>query len=386
MSDPGIQRPVIASRAAQTSGSGPMRPKIGALNDLAVAGLLPMFDVTSQLFCDRMELGRSGLVRKGLSRRYTITALLGLHRAKAAGLNSPVDVKAVLDGLLQNTNWIGNLGDLGLLLWLCALDRPEALEEICSRLDIQGALTRFPEGREGSTSELAWFLSGLAHAALALSPNRPKLTDLAVKTYESLSNNQGDHGIFGHLAVKKTLAGVLRGRIGSFADQVYPIYALTRFAQAYEVDAALQVARKCAEAICKVQGPLGQWWWHYDASTGRVLRKYPVYSVHQDGMAPMALLALSEATGVDYTEPIDKGLAWITGNNELGGDLRDASSGVIWRSIYCPPSWKKYRDDVRELLRSGETDTSGGDLKILFECRPYHLGWLLYAFAGRDRQ
>jgi hypothetical protein len=101
-------------------------------------------------------------------------------------------------------------------------------------------------------------------------------------------------------------------------------------------------------------------------------------------MAPMALFALSEATGVDYSEPIYKGLAWIAGNNELGRDLRDASSGLIWRSIYRPTGWKKYRDEVGEFLRPVQSAKLVDDLKILLECRPYHLGWLLYAFAGRD--
>jgi hypothetical protein len=28
--------------------------------------------------------------------------------------------------------------------------------------------------------------------------------------------------------------------------------------------------------------------------------------------------------------------------------------------------------------------TAPGNLNIKYECRPYELGWLLYAFAGRD--
>ena len=384
MSSPGIQRPVISNRAEQTSGSDLAGLKADSLIDLALHGLLPMFDPSSQLFCCRLKLERSGLVREGLSRRYTIISLLGLHRAEANGSHSPVDAKAVLSGLLHKTTWISNLGDLGLLLWLCALARPESLEEVCSRLDVQNALAQFREAREGRTMELAWFLSGLAHTVLALPANRLKLTDLATRAYELLAENQGDQGIFGHLAPKKTVAGVFRGRIGTFADQVYPIYALTRFAQAYQVHSALQMAQRCAEAICKVQGPLGQWWWHYDASTGQVLRKYPVYAVHQDGMAPMALFALGEATRSDYREPILKGLAWINGNNELGRDVRDASAGVIWRSIYRPASWKKYRDEVCELLRLDQPAVLVGDLMTLCECRPYHLGWILYAFAGHN--
>ena len=60
------------------------------------------------------------------------------------------------------------------------------------------------------------------------------------------------------------------------------------------------------------QGPAGQWWWHYDRRTGRVVERYPVYAVHQDAMAPMALLAL-ERRGAASTcaTPIARGLAWL---------------------------------------------------------------------------
>jgi hypothetical protein len=146
----------------------------------------------------------------------------------------------------------------------------------------------------------------------------------------------------------------------------------------------LNAAQRCAEAICRMQGPSGQWWWHYDARNGRIFERYPVYAVHQDGMAPMALFALGEVARLDFSEPIYKVLAWISGNNELGRDLCDSSSGVIWRSVYRPASWKKRRDEVRELLRLRQVAEPVDDLKIVFECRPYHLGWLLYAFAGRD--
>src|SRR5208337_2321146 len=144
------------------------------------------------------------------------------------------------------------------------------------------------------------------------------LTDLAVETYHRLIENQGDHGFFGHLNTKRSLAGRLRGQIGSFADQLYPIYALSKFATSFHVKEPLALALECAKAICRAQGKLGQWWWLYDSRTGRVLSRYPVYSVHQHGMAPMGLFALQEATGQNFTEAIYRGLQWVYGTNELG--------------------------------------------------------------------
>jgi hypothetical protein len=367
------------------AGAGSIVPAVNTrtLNELAIDGLPAMFDANQQLFCSRLKRDGSHLVREGVSRRYTIMSLLGLLQAEAKGWRSPVAVRTVLGELLRETTWISNLGDLGLLLWLCALALPEHLKEIVSKVNLADSLAS-REVVEGRTMELAWLLTGLSYAAPAVPATNAELTDLAVQIYQLLKQNQGGHGIFGHQATKRTVAGVLRGRIGSFADQAYPIYALTRFAQAFKVHAALDLARSCSDAICKAQGPLGQWWWHYDASSGRVAQRYPVYSVHQDGMAPMALFALGDATKLDYSGPIYRGLAWLNRNNELRCDMRDASSGMIWRSIYRPRGWKKYQGEVLEFVGAVQTAESADDLKILFECRPYHLGWLLYAFAGRD--
>ena len=143
---------------------------------------------------------------------------------------------------------------------------------------------------------------------------------------------------------------------------------------------ASQNAMQCASAICRLQGPLGQWWWHYDSVTGRVVERYPVYSVHQHAMAPMALFAAQEACNADFHEQIYKGLAWIRGANELQQDIQDKSSGVIWRCIRPLKSTSYFR----RVFDLGGQDRTIGTLRILHECRPYEFGWLVYAFAGRD--
>jgi hypothetical protein len=211
------------------------------------------------------------------------------------------------------------------------------------------------------------------------------LEDQARHTWHMLVRNQSTHGLFGHCARTRTLQGRMRGRIGSFADQVYPIYALTRFAQAFDEPAALAQATSCADAICQAQGPMGQWWWHYDASTGHVFQRYPVYAVHQEGMAPMALFALGEATGRDFGGAIGNGLAWIGGANELHRDLRDDASSVVWRDIARRNALRAYARELWGYLRSDGGAVSADDLSLNCECRPYELGWLLYAYAGRER-
>jgi hypothetical protein len=363
------------------------RPRIAHsrtdLLNLTLSGLIPMFDQENQLFCHRRWLSPSGPVNEGLSRRYTMITLLGVMQSEVNGLPALLDHKTILRGLVKDIHWLDNMGDLGLLLWTCAVAQPEIVTDPGTSLTLQDVF-RHPDARQRTTMELAWLLAGLAHRKLSLRANARDHADTAFEAYKLLMQNQGPHGIFGHSARYRSASGLVRGHIGSFADQVYPIYALAKFGQAFGLEPALKAAQKCAEAICRMQGPLGQWWWHYDAKKGRVFERYPVYAVHQDGMGPMALFALGDALQTDFSEPIYRGLAWISGNNELGRDLRDSSSGMIWRSVYRPASWKTRRDEVRELLRPRRIAEPIDDLKILFECRPYHLGWLLYAFAGRD--
>ena len=148
-----------------------------------------------------------------------------------------------------------------------------------------------------------------------------------------MAENRGQHGLFGHKGRKNSLSGRLRGHIGSFADQVYPIYAMSKFAKTFHLEEPLGSALTCATAICRAQGKSGQWWWLYDSRSARVSSRYPVYSVHQYGMAPMCLFAVEDATGQSFREPIYKGLRWIYGDNELSVDMRDATETLIWRCI-----------------------------------------------------
>jgi hypothetical protein len=349
--------------------------------DLAVRGLENMFDQEKRLFCYRIRQTPNGIVKEGLSRRYTIISLLGLHRHESRGGRSPIDIQNILATLIGAFNDMNNIGDIGLLMWLCSLASPERIDKICFKPDIKGALGKYPDWQQGKTTELAWFLAGVSHIALVSKENAHKFEDLAIQSLEVLKRNYGGKGIFGHLK-KTTLGGMIRGRIGCFADQVYPIYALSTYAKAYGNQEALKMAKDCGEAICRLQGPYGQWWWHYDSVTGQVIGKYPVYSVHQDGMAPMALLALSNATGLDFSMHIYKGLEWIKGKNELGFNLVDNSRNFIWRSFYRK-KYKMYYDEILGLAHIANSKTEDNDLKVLFECRPYHFGWLLYAFADK---
>lgn len=104
------------------------------------------------------------------------------------------------------------------------------------------------------------------------------------------------------------------------------------------------------------------------------MSRYPVYSVHQQGMVPMGLLALQEVSGVNFKEQIHKGMAWIYGKNELHTDLRDQSRNVIWRCIRHKKRVENLKGVFRNIIGLQNENASVPELEILFEDWPYELG------------
>jgi hypothetical protein len=345
---------------------------------LAMRGLPQMLDERAGMFCYKLKKTGASTTPEGLSPRYTAMTVMGLHRLEQSGVSPTIDVKPIVERLLTKTEWIDNIGDLGVSLWLAARVAPDRTTDLARRLQIETALTRFEDARKGVTMNLAWFLTGLSYCS-QLPGDRDQLRALAQETYALLTQNQGKQGYFGHLATRRSLDGSVRGHIGSFADQVYPIYAMAQYFGAFGDESALQRARECAHSICAAQGPLGQWWWHYDSRNGRVFEEYPVFSVHQHGMGPMTLLALGKVTGQDFNPWIYKGLQWINRRNELSVEMEDASVNVIWRCIR-QSALKRVSGIVLRGRKAGQAQAPNG-LSVLHECRPYELGWLLYGLT-----
>src|SRR5918992_1100760 len=212
-----------------------------------------------------------------------------------------------------------------------------------------------------------------------------ELTDRLVRTLTGTADavpELGDAALIcwaaaeaGHQDLPRALA-----RLAELDPPDRPVYTVT----AAWVVSALAAAKAVAERICALQGPAGQWWWHYDARTGQVVEGYPVYSVHQHAMAPMALLDLAEAGGTRHTAAIRTGLHWITAPAETGESLIDEELALVWRKVA--------RNDPRKLVRGLRALSTRARLRLVpldhvfpptvvdRECRPYELGWLLYAW------
>lgn len=366
--------------SADTRGGGILTADIAALNSLAVRSLVSLFDEKEKLFSERGRLRRDGFHRDPASRKHTVVALLGLHRLAESGTTQPFDIAAICDVALRDRSWVKSAGDLGLLTWFTAVCQPDRLEMIFEEFDYDRALLAYQDGREGSTTGLAWFLTGIAHAQFSSPHACRSLTDVAVDAYRMLQHNQSQEGIFSHAGAAWFPRRYFYARFGTFTDQICAIYALSVFARAFQIEEPLGPALACANALCALQGELGQWWYLYHKRTGRVAARYPILSLHQYGMAPCALLALAETTGRSFDEAISRGLSWIAGANELGNDLRNVEPAIIWDSIKCRWKLAEYADALIGCFRRSRK-MKVRSLKIQYEARPDHFGWLLYAFG-----
>ncbi len=329
---------------------------------------LPAMRLADGAFCYEVEA--PGLEPRGRSLRYTLICLLGLQRARDAGLDVPVDPDELL-GLVIDEMGAPEItvGDLGLLLWADARAGGKWQDKIAFRLHGRVG-DEFPD-LEGL--ELSWVVIGAAVAGADV------LLDDAIQ--RQVARADAASGLFRHRDSGR------RARFPNFATQIYGVLALA-IAARHGREQALAPARRAADRLLELQRPDGGWPWIFDTRTGRVVEPYELYSVHQDAMAPMALTELSESTGEPrYREAALRGVDWVFGVNDLGRGMLDREARILYRSI------RRRRGLDRALLyantagaMAGRAPLAGvrGPLEVNPTDRPYHLGWVLEAWAGRE--
>ncbi len=350
-----------------------------ALQGLSACGYTPNRELPFTL---RGGAGPHGPVvtAEGHSLRYTAIAALGLarqpidvQRQVLAGSDAAAMAKSCLTLAAGSTD----PGAVAISLWAAA--------EVAGVTDDGLATTLLIAVRSPSiaTVDCSWAVV----AGLAM-PAGPTAEALAREASKRLLANQGPMGTFPH---QLPASGGLRGHVGSFADQIYPIQALARYAARTGDAAALAAAEKTAQRIVDLQGPAGQWWWHYDARTGEVVERYPVYSVHQHGMAPMVLDELAASGGTNHGDAVERGFEWLRTHPECVEPLVAPDLGVVWRKVGRREPFKAARAvnaAATRLHRGAQApfvDRIWPPGRVDYECRPYELGWLLYA-SGAPRE
>ena len=351
-----------------------------AINDLIGFSIasLPAMRLPDGVYC--FERRAADAVAHGRSLRYTLMVELGMERARAHGYDPGVD-PAELDELVWREIDSPEMqpGDLGLLLWTDARRGAGRGAELVERLERSLAADGGLGARVGM--ELGWITTGLAlqaaaHRDAGAEPVLRRALD------QLLVENRAPSGLFRHSG-----AG-WRRRFPNFATQIYSVLALTLVAQHGLDDRAEGAARVAADRLLELQLPDGGWPWIYDAERGSVVERYEVYAVHQDAMAPMALLELAALTADSrYLRAVEHGLSWIHGQNELSAHMVDRDHGIVNRSI------RRRRGPDRAFLAAKTAaarfglPTPGRSARLTElnrTDRPYHFGWVLEAWCGRE--
>ena len=213
-------------------------------------------------------------------------------------------------------------GDFGLALWA------DSRMEASWVANLVASLRRSPAGSSkiGSLAsmEVAWILTGLVEAGVRVDLG-PGEELLAAARALLLERRPG-----GHL-----IAHVARGprrRLPHFADQIYSLLALS--------------------------------------------------------MAMIGLHNLSQATGdPSFRAAALRGLDWNYGENELGAQMLDLEAGMIYRSIRRKQRFARAgqaRNAAAAYAHAKPRLAAASRLELNRTMRPYHLGWILEAWAGKE--
>ena len=321
--------------------------------------------------------------QEGSNLRYAAIAALGIdrlgvdaQREMLAGKSAP-ELAATVEELAQEHP---DPGTVALAAWAAGEVGGGFAAELFAKIE-----SILASGDPLPTVDVSWMLT-----AATVAHRLGDTASVAEQATERLLAAQGARGIFPHWLPAQAQSR-WRGHVGSFADQVYPVQALARSFALTGDPRALEAAETTAQRLCELQGPAGQWWWHYDIRTGDVVEGFPVYSVHQHAMAPMVLFDLAEAGGTDRTAEIVAGLEWIETHPGVVEELVSERLGVIWRKVGRREPRKAARalaamaTSLRPGLRLRGLNLLFPPVKVDYECRPYELGWLLYAWLPPRR-
>jgi hypothetical protein len=355
--------------------------ELESLVPVALQGLAQMHDHRSGLFCHKTLLGPTGeMLNRGTNRLYTGACVIGLL-SRAEGRTEPYGSRAAqaLDALLRQPQE-RDPAVLATTLWACVLAGRADTRRLADRI------IEMTPPRRATSMQLGLALVALARWLRAAGDPSNRVTVAARQLATELQRRfVPGADVFAATGASRGLESRL---LSSFASQVYPVLGLCELARSTDTRPPEQVARVC-DHLVESQGELGQWWWFYSTRARKVIEGYPVYAVHQDAMAFMALLPATSLQLGDYRQALTAGLRWVTGHNELGQSLVDGRVGLIYRAIQRKGTdadgfagWSR-RQRVAACLAAMARRTRGAprNLELLTECRSYHLGWLLLAAA-----
>jgi hypothetical protein len=346
------------------------------------------------LFCQKIKNdGRGGLIVEGASIPYSLIALIGVAATfgnKALEGEPWSTAAGVLDKRFAEKRL--SVPELALMLWLDEYRGGGSAVPILRALEGGWETGR----RYMDTMEAAWILAGLTTThALAESQLARKVLGFLLASYNPVTHL---FALGGNPTGQRWGGRRMNRVLGSFASQVYPILALSRLVELNKDPRLAEILRSAAAKTCQLQGSQGEWWWIFDTRKGTVFLDYPVYSVHQDAMGPMALLAASRALQAkDYLPAISRGLEYLFKyrNPQSGDGFIDQQNSIIWRAVVKDVPGEDPADtafgvgavDAQRMRSAGrpwrieKEPLRASGYRVLQEARPYCPGWILFAFS-----
>jgi hypothetical protein len=361
-----------------------------SLAQLSLNVLPRMLEPGADLFCFKRQHNGQDDINVGTSFRYSAIALIGVASYCGSDALTRDPYSRVLEGLRASFKRDPNAldtGELGLLLWLTGyLDLPEK-DPIVRAL---GAAVQ--RGMSCDSMNLSLALSGLAQAECL---HDPLIETLVPRILAAFNPSTGLFAL-NQAGPVPAIRNRFRVNLGSFASQVYPLVGLSLLARVNGMSDLVKIIRHSVGTTVRLQGDRGEWWWIFDTGNGSVVLDYPVYSVHQDSMGPMALMAAGRVEGVPcHFEAIQKGLDFLAEYREPGTGLpfMDLEQAFIWRAAVRPSKedpadlpfgvsneeflWMRSFGRPKWLRTASQPKLDGS--RLLREMRPYCPGWILYA-------
>ena len=169
--------------------------------------------------------------------------------------------------------------------------------------------------------------------------------------------------------------------IGNFADQIYPIYALSKFATAFDLEEPLDAALECAMVVCHLQGNLGQWWWFYDVETGRVACHLPRLLRRSIRSGAAGAVRIGTCHGKKFSGCDLPRFGLGLRGKRTGRGSQDSFSRADLEMYCSEKPAAKISGDCSKLYSPNQEHVAAESLHVLHESRPFELGMLLCSFA-----
>ncbi|QIO98917.1 hypothetical protein [Bradyrhizobium symbiodeficiens] len=308
---------------------------------------------------------------------YTLNVLLGMTRVPSVPAHvNPREI------FLRNARQLKALPvskyAFGVALWTSAELGVTLPDEILRH--IEGLVADRNQWRSFRAQDLGMIIAGVVAQAKTdrkWTPKAAELVQFLLDRYYSPS------GLFFDAAQGP------RRRFASFATQTYLLLACYTYGELTNDSRLIEIANATTRKLIGLQGPAGEWPWFFDATSGRVLDFYEVYSVHQYGMAP-AFLEMAEQHGVqEARDAICKGFRWVLGQNQLSKsmlvpDLHLSIRSQVRRGELKSKGPRVMRSIGSALLQRDASLIDPSEIELRLECRSYELGWILWSFGSRS--